>query len=421
MKVLLLTHGSRGDVQPFAALARALKVAGHEPILAAPASSAILAEPYGIEFASLTDTWITLSKDPVVRAAYETNFRGINGKRLTLEMMHKSRLMMRKVLDEIAALTDRKFDMVVHLPAIPGNEIAEYMGVPSVPACLQPAWAPTSAFPNPLFPIRSSRLLNRASYAITTLWIRGLIGNTTHWRREALALPNRRGHRNPLRQPDGSPATLLQAFSRHVLPSSVDYPDWVHTVGFWFLPSPPNWAPPKNLSDFLGAGEPPVYIGFGSIIGTDPQDAGNLIAEAIRLARVRAVVVTGWGGIETGEPASDQVLVLKDAPFDWLFPRMAAVVHHGGVGTIGAAMAAGRPQVVCPIVYEQPFYARRMHAAGVAGAPIPRLHLTPQNLAEAIRRAVTDRSLAKRAGELGQQVRAERGAETAVKVLETII
>ncbi|SDU63324.1 glycosyltransferase [Jiangella alkaliphila] len=421
MKVLLFSHGTRGDVQPFAALARALTHAGHEAVLATNAPLAHLAEPYGIRFAPLFDRYDTLSNDPVVRAGYETNFRGLRGKRLAAALFRRYQPMMARVLDDMAAIGDEGADLVVHLPNLPGHEIAERLGVPAALACLQPGWVPTSAFANPLIPLRLPRPLNRASYLTSRLWVHGQLGNTSRWRRDVLDLPRRRGSRNMLRRPDGAATTVLHAFSRHLLPERTDYPSWVHTTGFWFLPAPPQWTPPASLDRFLRAGEPPVYLGFGSVAGTDPVHAGHVVAEAVRLAGMRAVVVTGSGGISAEPLSGGNVFVAEETPFDWLFPQVAAVVHHGGAGTLSAALAAGRPQVICPFMYEQPFNAARMHAAGVATAPLPQSTLTAEKLAAAIERAVDDPALTVRAQELGALIRAENGAATAAELLETLV
>ncbi|WP_246258659.1 glycosyltransferase [Amycolatopsis anabasis] len=99
---------------------------------------------------------------------------------------------------------------------------------------------------------------------------------------------------------------------------------------------------------------------------------------------------------------------------------MAAIVHHGGAGTTGAALASGRPQVVCPFVADQPFYARHLHASGVAAAPQPQHRLTPDGLAHAVRLAVTSRAMASHAEEFGHRIRAENGVTTAVRILESL-
>jgi sterol 3beta-glucosyltransferase len=415
VKVFVLAHGTRGDVQPYAALALALQRAGHEAVLAAPAASESLVALYGLDFAAVHDGPNTLIDEPEIREAIETNYRGLRGKRIVWEVMRRTKPLMARVFADMVAAAPGGTDVVVHPPGIPGHRIAEALGVPAVPAALQPVWVPTSTFRNPMLPVPLPRALNRASFLPLKLMLRPFFASAD----TVLELRRRRGRHDVLRRPDGGPATVLHAFSSELLPGEPDYPPWVHTTGFWFLPAPPDWAPPSLLTDFLEEGEPPVYIGFGSMAGTDPRRVGAIVAEAIALADVRAVVVSGWGGIRLDE-VSDRVLLLDQVPHDWLFPRMAAIVHHGGSGTTGAALAAGRPQVICPFVADQPFWATRAHAVGVAPPPRPQRHLTAAGLAGAIRQAVTDRHIADRADQMGARVRAEHGVHTAVRVLETL-
>ncbi|NUW44533.1 glycosyltransferase [Nonomuraea rhodomycinica] len=419
MKVLILTHGTRGDVQPYAALALALERAGHEPVLGAPAAMASLAEPYGIPYAPLHDGPNTLIDDPEIRQAIETNYRGLRGKGIALRVMRRSKPLMAKVLDDMAAAAEHGADLVVHAPGMPGQHVAERLGVPAVPAALQPVWVPTGAFRNPMLPLPLPRALNRASYLPIKLMLRSFGGIADDLRKRRLGLPRRRGRHDILRRPDGRPATVLQGFSVHVLPAGLDYPAWVHTTGFWYLPAPEAWTPSAELQVFLADGPPPVYLGFGSMAGTDPRRVGRIVREAIRLAGVRAVLASGWGGLQLDD-LPDDVLLLDQAPHDWLFPRTAAVVHHGGAGTTAAALAAGRPQVVCPFVADQPFWAARMHAAGVAPRPQPQRRLTPEGLAAAITLATGDAGMGHRARSLGERVRAEDGARRAVGILESL-
>ncbi|RBQ20711.1 glycosyltransferase [Spongiactinospora rosea] len=419
MKVLILSHGTRGDVQPYAGLALALRRAGHEAVLGAPAAMASLAEPYGIAFAPVHDGPNTLIADPRIRAAIETNYRGARGKKIALEVMRRSRPLMAKVFDDMATVAEAGADLVVHGPGIPGHHFAEWLGVPAVPAALQPVWVPTRAFRNPMLPVPLPRALNRASYVPIKLMLRSFGGVSDEVRARRLGLPRRRGRHDFLRRPDGGPATVLQAFSAQVLPEGLDYPGWVHTTGFWYLPAPPDWAPAPELLAFLEAGPAPVYVGFGSMVGTDPERVGRVVAEAVRLAGVRAVLASGWGGLRVND-LPEGVFLLDNAPHDWLFPRMAAIAHHGGSGTTGAALAAGRPQVVCPFVADQPFWAARAHAAGVAPPPRPQRRLTAEGLAAAIRRAVNDPAMAHAAERLARVIRAEDGAGRAVRVLESL-
>ncbi|MEU8038600.1 glycosyltransferase [Streptosporangium sp. NPDC049078] len=418
MKVLILTHGTRGDVQPYAALALALQNAGHHAVLAAPAASASLAEPHNLPFAPVHDGPNTLLDAPHIRQAIETNYRGLAGKKVALQVMRASKPLMARVFTDMVTVAQAGADLVVHGPSIPGHRIAEALGVPAVAALLQPVWVPTASFANPMIPLPLPRALNRASYMPFRMMLRsfGAVAD------KMLDLPRRRGRHDFLRRPDGGPATVLHGFSRHLLPPGTDYPAWVHTTGFWFLPAASTWRPPEDLAAFLAAGAPPVYIGFGSMAGTDPHRIGRVVTDAIRLTGMRAVLVSGWGGIAVDDlPArTEEVFVLDQAPHDWLFPRMAVIVHHGGSGTTGAALASGRPQVICPFVADQPFWAARAHAAGVASAPLPQRHLTAQGLAAAIRQATGEETMARRAGQLADAIRGEDGTKSAITVLESL-
>lgn len=418
MKVLILTHGTRGDVQPYAALALALQNAGHHAVLAAPAASASLTEPHNLPFAPVHDGPNTLLGDPQIRRAIETNYRGLAGKKIALEVMRASKPLMARVFTDMVAVAEDGADLVVHGPSVPAHRIAEALGVPAVAALLQPVWVPTAAFPNPMIPLPLPRALNRASYLPFKAMLRsfGAVADKT------LDLPRWRGRHDFLRRPDGGPATVLHGFSRHLLPPGADYPPQVHTTGFWFLPAAPGWSPPADLAAFLAAGAPPVYIGFGSMAGTDPHRIGRIVTEAIALTGMRAVLVSGWGGVVVDDQPAlpKEVFLLDQAPHDWLFPRMAAIVHHGGSGTTGAALASGRPQVICPFVADQPFWAARAHAAGVAPAPLPQRHLTPQELAAAIRQATTEEAMTHRADRLADAIRDEDGTKAAITVLESL-
>jgi UDP:flavonoid glycosyltransferase YjiC (YdhE family) len=170
------------------------------------------------------------------------------------------------------------------------------------------------------------------------------------------------------------------------------------------------------LVDFITAGPPPVCIGFGSMSSRDPQQLGDLVLRAVRRARVRAVLLSGWGGLT--HEGGDDLFVAAEAPHDWLYPQMAAVVHHGGAGTTGAAFSAGVPTVIVPFAVDQPFWASRVTALGVGPSPIPRKRLTDQKLGDALRVATTDNAMSRRAADLGAQIRAEHGVLTAVQHLE---
>ena len=196
-------------------------------------------------------------------------------------------------------------------------------------------------------------------------------------------------------------------------------PDWgerERVTGYWFTAPEENWQPPEALARFVAAGPPPVYFGFGSM---PAQDAGRMTRSVLdALAGRRGLLATGWGGLEAG-PRSEAVLVIEAAPHSWLFPRCAAVVHHGGAGTTHEALRWGRPQVICPVFGDQPFWGRRIQALGPGPAPLPQRRLTAAALAAALSVAADPAVLA-RAEALGAELRAEPGTAAAADLLEAL-
>ena len=348
MKVLLVTTGSRGDVQPFAALARGLAGAGHVPTLAAPARFASLAAEHGVAFVGLDDSLFELQDELAAR-----------GSLAALTGASRARPAMRRFLADVADLVDVPADAVVYHPkTLAAPMVAEAQGVPSLAAQLIPLYPPTAAFAAPVLSRSVPRFANRASWrlvsAVEAPWRRTL----RELRRDRLAL--------------GSPLVglgervaaggALNAWSPRLLPAPDDWPAGSAPVGFWRLPAG-DWQPTPALADFLAAGEPPVYVGFGSMVDRHAAELGETVRDGLRRAGRRGVVATGSGALEIER--SDDILVVDQVPHDWLFPRVAAAVHHGGIGTVAAALEAGVPQVVRPFLGDQPFWARRVAELGV--------------------------------------------------------
>lgn len=422
MRVLILTQGTRGDVQPFIALAEALSADGHEVLLGAPLSRFYsFALPSNVELTSLTDIEPLLTLDPDVKEAFETNYRGMRGKRLILPVIRRFNSVHRIIRQEIAQFVDADVDIVVHHANVPAHEVAERIGVPAVPVCLGPSLIPTNRFADPMIPISVPKILNRFSYRLSLMWLKALVGNTKRWREATLNLSYRKHHRDPLRKPSGEPATVLQAYSRLILPPDLNYPKWVHTTGFWFPTRSEKHLSVSTLERFVSKGKPPVYVGFGSVVGTDPKNTRDIVHDAVKKVGVRAVIVGGSGGIKTDSMSDEEILNLDSAPFDWLFPKTAAIVHHGGSGTTAEALVSGRPQVVCPAIFGQHFNAAQMHRNGVAPVPQPQHKLTADGLAESIHEAISNESMATRSTELGKKISSERGTLSAVRVLESLV
>jgi sterol 3beta-glucosyltransferase len=218
---------------------------------------------------------------------------------------------------------------------------------------------------------------------------------------------------NPLREMLEAGVHFLYLYSRHIGLVSPEWPDNLHVTGACTLDTTGGWTPPKELLDFLSAGPPPVYVGFGSMTGRSPDDLGRLALEAVALAQQRAVVVTGWGGIASAEHRDD-VLFVDGAPHEWLFPRCSAVVHHGGAGTVTAGLAAGKPTLVTAFFGDQPFWGYRVEALGAGPAPILRRDMNARRLADAIRHVVSEERYRRSAEKVATALQAEDGVANAV-------
>jgi sterol 3beta-glucosyltransferase len=396
-------------VQPYVALGVGLQAAGHSVTIVTGASFARFIIEYGLQHAPLEPDLMALLDTPEGRAA-------IAG-RNPLGAMKKVRPLLRTMLDQCWAAT-ADADMLVYNPkALAGYHIAEKRGLPAVMAHPVPTFSPTAAFAVPAISLPTmGGTLNRLSYPLflraATASVRGIVNA---WRREVLGLA-------PVRNEylrDGQPVPTLYGCSPAIVPPPADWPPSTIMTGAWFLPAPA-WQPPADLVAFLHAGPPPVYIGFGSMIGHHPVQLTTLVLTALQRTNQRAVLATGVGAIRPTTVPRD-IYVLDTAPHAWLFPQMGAVMHHGGAGTTHAAARAGTPQVICPFFGDQPFWGRRIAALGAGPPPLPQQRLTVQQLAAALQQVGADEGMRQRAVELGARVRAGDGVGQAVQQIAALL
>jgi UDP:flavonoid glycosyltransferase YjiC (YdhE family) len=261
--------------------------------------------------------------------------------------------------------------------------------------------------------------LNRASYRLTEqmMW-QGFRSADTVARQQVLSLP-KAAFWGPYGSERFKQNPILYGYSPAVIPRPTDWDGQMHVTGYWFLDPADEWTPPANLLEFLQAGSPPVFIGFGSMSTRNPGETTDLILRALARTGQRAILLSGWGGLHNSD-LPDTAFMVDAIPYSWLFPRVAAVVHHGGAGTTSAGLRAGVPSIIIPFFADQPFWGRRVAELGVGPAPIPRKQLTADRLAQAIQTAVTDEAMRQRAAELGAKIRAEDGIARAVEVVAQV-
>ncbi len=413
MQITIFAAGSRGDIQPCIALGRGLQRAGCRVRLAAPQDFAAFVQAQGVDFWPLRGDVQQAMASDTGRQFMETG--GAN----PFQSMRAMRALITPVAlqmaeDAAAACCDADAILCLGVLAAFGAAIAQVRGLPLL--LFEPTpLLPTRAFPAPGWPLQRNLggWLNRLSGAamLRVLWYWYAPGVNAFRARLGLPGAAAAGFVHTLRT-----TPLIAAYSPAIIPPPQDWPEHVHLTGYLFLEERAAWQPPPDLLAFLETGPPPVYIGFGSMAGRDPAQLAHLVIEALAACGQRGLLLTGWGGLQA-ETVPDTVYVLDAAPHSWLFPRMAAVVHHGGAGTTAEGLRAGVPAVIVPFAFDQFFWGARVQALGLGPAPIPRKQLTAARLAGAIHKAVTDPTIRQRAVACGQAIRAEDGVGRAVAVV----
>ena len=415
MHIAIIALGSQGDVQPYVALGKGLQDAGHRVRLISHHNFAGLVQPHGLEFFPVSGNTQEVAESPEMRALLEKgNFIRI--------MRHTA-----KAAEEAAVnwaqegLTACKGVelLVVGVGGLGvGLGLAEKLGIPLMQAHIFP-FTPTRAFPGILFPQHLGKLggvFNRVSHGLVqqVLW-QSVRGADNAMREKVLGLP-KAGLLGYYGSPILNRYPTLYGFSPSVIPQPSDWKN-VEITGYWFLDAASDWTPPQALTDFINAGPPPIYIGFGSMGNRNPEATAELVLKALQQTGQRAVMLSGWSGMRS-ENLPDSVCMVDSVPHAWLFPRMAAVIHHGGAGTTAAGLRAGVPSVVIPFFADQPYWGQTVANLGVGTQPIPRKQLSTEKLAGAIHTAVTDSAMRKKASQLGEAIRAESGLKRAAAVIE---
>ncbi|MEU6232794.1 glycosyltransferase [Kitasatospora sp. NPDC047058] len=378
MRILIATAGSRGDVAPFTGLGARLRAAGHQVTVATHITFADTVRAAGLEFRALP-------VDPRAELASTGGQRLLRagaGPLGILQLLRLGRAFMPALGDGIAAATEQGADLLLttSTTAALGQVAAEAAGIPVLALHLQPL-APTREFAPA---VTGTRSLGRtgnlvAGHAVQAATDR-LFAPAARRLRRRLGLPAR----SIARARRGHP--VLHGFSPVVVPRPADWRPGLDVAGYWWPHPDPGWQPPRRLLDFLAAGPPPVFVGFGSLVVPDPERLTTTVLAALRGARVRGVLQSGWSGLAA--PDGETVLTIDDAPHEWLFPRCAAVVHHAGAGTTAATLRAGTPAVPVPAQLDAPFWSARLARLGTSAGPVPFSALTPARLTAAIRQTL---------------------------------
>ncbi|CCH45812.1 sterol 3beta-glucosyltransferase [Wickerhamomyces ciferrii] len=411
-KFTLLTIGSRGDVQPYIALGLGLKKEGHIVRIVTHKEFEDWILKHGLEFKEIAGNPTELMSLMVSHGSMNVG--------LIKEASSKFRGWITELLNSSwEACQDT--DILIESPsAMGGIHIAEALNIPYLRAFTMP-WTRTRAYPH-AFIVPEQKKGGSYNYLTHVLfenvfW-KGISGQVNKWRKEVLNLP--KTNLDVLQQ---NKVPFLYNISPTVFPPPVDFNDWVKVTGYWFLDEAIDYKPPKDLIDFINQaridGKKLVYIGFGSIVVSNPKELTEAVVEAVLESDVRCILNKGWserlGGSNVVEiELPYEVFNSGSLPHDWLFPQIDAAVHHGGSGTTGATLRAGLPTIIKPFFADQFFYANRVEDIG-AGIGLKKLNV--KTLSKALKEATTNIRMINKAKIIGEKIRKENGVTNAIETI----
>ena len=417
MRIRVITIGSQGDVRPYVAFGAELRAAGHDVRIVTHPAFEGLVRGHGLDFAPVSGDPREMADNRQLRALHDDGRNFFRWWRTFNDV--DAPLMRQRLRDCWEACQDAEVIVVSILPYLLGYAIARKLQIPLVRAFYFPV-SPTRAYPIEALPdwLPLGERLNLATYGAQRqiLWqiARPWIASAC---RDVLGIQNL-PRLEPFGELDRDQQLLLYCYSAAVAPPPADWGSWIDVTGYWFLDRATDWSPPPALEEFLADGPPPIYIGgFGNMTNRDPRELARIVANGLAMTSRRAVVLTGWGGLQPSE-LPREIFSIDWVPFDWLFPRVAAVVHHGGAGTTAASLRAGRPTIIVPFFLDQFFWGKRVFKLGAGPRPIPRKRLEARTLATAIQTATSDPNMQLRAAELGALIRAEDGVRRAVATFD---
>ena len=416
MRITILALGSLGDVVPCLTLGQALQRAGHQVRFATFENFEALVSAHGLAFTPIRGDMQRIMSGA---GGQELSASGQNTARFAWSVFKLFGTMAANFAEDLSAPELDDSDLIINqLPGgLYGYDLAEKLGVPMLLAAVMPL-TPSRHEPMLAFP---SLFASLPGYNAFTHWLayqlvwQGFRPAVNRWRKRRLGLSSAPlfGYSRSMQE---QRVPVLNGFSTHAVERPPDWGEHIHITGAW-LPVEPEWTPPDDLLRFLDAGPPPVFVGFGSMTMRHPQRTTAIVLEALQRTGLRAILHMGWGDLG-GAELPEHIHRIAYAPYGWLFPQMAAVVHHGGSGTTAFGLQAGVPSIIVPFLFDQFFWGERVAALGVGPAPIPHRKLSVERLSEALTSAVNDHDMRQRAAELGKKVRSENGVRAALDVIE---
>lgn len=450
LKFVMMMIGSRGDVQPYIALCQGLMKEGHKCCIVTHGEFKDFVEKYGIEHREIAGDPRELMEIMIEHGSISYSF--------IKDAMHHFKHWIRDLMKTAwVQIRDSNADVLIESPSsMIGIHVAEALNIPYFRAFTMP-WTRNKMYPQAMVAPEQnhSGSYNALTYSMYERAVWFFIAHEVNkWRRKHLHLPSTDLYSQRLEE-----VPFLYCVSPTVMVPPIDQPEWVHTCGYWNLKrnteqeeesdkKGESGKEDKNDSNDYSDGIDPklkefiknahqkdksvVYIGFGSIIVQDPEAMTKSVVQATKDADVYCVLARGWSARSTkkehkghkekkqeekkqeegkDEIKAEHIFEVDSVDHSWLFPRIEVCVHHGGSGTTGASLSAGKPTIIKPFFGDQFFWASRVEVLGV-GKNLKQL--TTDGLCDALKACCTDKEMIRQASVLGEQIRLENGVEDAV-------
>ncbi len=397
--ITILCSGSRGDIQPYIALAQQLIKLGKDVRITAGASFEDFIRGYGIDFYPIAADLGTVDIDPKLL----DDARSSDNPLKMMSTFHKMKKYATLMTEDMANACKGGECIIYHPGCTIGYFVAQQLGIPSVLASPFPMHS-TSEVAS-VIAYGRYKLPNRCTYTLlqSMLWTASKVGVENYLKQK---------QRCPYGNVDSRHPAVISC-SNYVFPRPNDWSQHIHQYGYWFVEEGDDATPPQELTEFLDHGEPPVYLGFGSVFHEAEQEHFvRIVKQALRRCGKRGIIC-GMGDIKE---LPDTILSIQSIPHSWLFPRVSAVCHHGGAGTTAAGFRAGVPSIIVPFSNDQFAWAHRAYDLGVGSKPIPKKKLTADALAEAITYAMQSQ-VKEKASVLARNIAHENGAADCARVV----
>ncbi|HYE81934.1 MAG TPA: glycosyltransferase [Clostridia bacterium] len=415
MRVTFLTLGTRGDVQPYLALAKELIKNGHEALVCTGGSFKKFIQENGVEFyEAAADLMAMLESEEGRKVFNGGSFNIFKMLRYAKEVITPA---YRKSMSDFLEASKGSDIIVYHPKALGAADIAEHLRILCISMPPVPILFPITEFPN--FVIASKRnlgpVLNKLTYKATALAESSYMKDINEFRKDSLKLPERKAGELTFKVNDRD-IPIIYPISPYIFREVESWKDRVYVSGFFFMDIGETKLDEK-LEDFIIKGRKPIVVSFSSMPLKNPEVFKEKLVKALKETGNRAVILTGTSGMSFDN--EENIFAVEKAPHRLIFRQAKGIIHHGGAGTMSEALLSGAPQLIMPFTTDQPFWAYQLYSKGYTMKPLKEKNLEISDLVKAFKEMDSVKYIEK-AKAIQSKIEKENGLQNAVKYIEKV-